>query len=681
MRVLIDTSSITDRRTGTGIYTQGLLRSLLLMPAVEQVIAIGGQIDSDAFEQSDKLVHHFPGDTRWHNLLNNAWTGNRFNWKADLAFFPNYFMPYAFPVRSVVTIHDVSFLSHPYHYSRRMRLWYARRIRQTVARADHILTVSEASRRNIIRHLGITTDRIHVIRPGCRFPEGDTVPTIHLRGSDSKVFLYIGTIEPRKNILNMLQGFRMAKLPGWQLLLAGRIHCSAGYWKRVRALIASDNRIRYLGYLTDARLSEALERCRFLVNLSDIEGFGMTVMEALLAGKECLVSEDPALLELVKGHGMAVPGTDKKRIAAGFETLSRGTTPIPGHIVGSLRAFYSWERFSQQLSALIEVPSPQDKWSAERGLPSKTEQAIVEGLVYSAVFSCPLTPVQLYRRLPGVKCAYPVFTRALNRLCYDYPELFRFDSRYIYLEPWVCSGKQRDADLADNAIFVQKNGKLIRWLSRLPWIMGIYYSGGTVHGSHLSGRDLDLFIVASRDRIWLLYTLLKGFAFLVRHTDILCFNYLVDESALTIHHQRDLYSAHQLACLRPASRIPEMPEPLAYNQWVFDFFPNLKKAGETPVRKEAAAGPMYWLNMAAMGWWTHRWIRRGLKNRNGGLLWDFHRIKLHTHDHRPFVYERYQDLLREVMCRIRMSGSREAISHNNNSFRSTKPASREKEVS
>ncbi|HKI47648.1 MAG TPA: hypothetical protein VKA08_20125, partial [Balneolales bacterium] len=226
----------------------------------------------------------------------------------------------------------------------------------------------------------------------------------------------------------------------------------------------------------------------------------------------------------------------------------------------------------------------------------------------------------------------------------------------------IGAGK-RDSDLADNDIFINRHAKVIRWLRKLPWIRGIYYSGGTVHGSHLLKKDLDLFIVAHSCRIWLLYTLLKGFALVVRKRSILCFNYLVDESALVIHHQRDLYTAHQLACLQTALPGSDMPEPLHYNQWVYDLFPNLEKAKPVPVEKrDVSSSWWYWMNLTVMGLWTGWWSRKGLKNRQGGILWDFHRIKLHTRDHRPFVYKKYQALLQDVKLRILASNRQMASS-------------------
>ena len=661
MRILIDASSITRRKTGTGIYTEGLLNSLLMLPDVERVIAVGGDINRESLVNQEKLIHQLPGDTGWHYLLNNVWTGNRYNWEADVAFFPNYFMPFAFPIRSIVTIHDVSFLSHPECYCRRMRTWYSHRIRQTVGHADWILTVSESSRLDIIRYLGISPERIRVIEPGSSFTQNDK-PGVSQKNNNNSRFLYIGTIEPRKNIINMLRGFTAAKSPDLQLRLAGQIHCSHSYWRRVESLVSADKRIQYLGYISDDRLQKELSHCDTLVNLSYIEGFGLPVMEALLRGKQCLISESPALLKLAGRHGIKVYSNNINNIAGGFEickSLEGFDDDLP-----ELRAYYNWQRFSRQLAPMLTRESSMMTLASginpnpgrDAPLPGFTciEQAIVKALCYSAVFKCPLTPEQLHKRLPGEECTLQVLMDSLKHLCREYPEFFLFDGRYVYLRQLDMSAEKRDSDLSDNAVFIKRYTNVIRWMKRLPWIRGIYYSGGTVHGSHLVKKDLDLFIVASANRVWLLYTLLKVFAFVARKRSILCFNYVVDESALVIRHQRDLYTAHQLACMRPALSDGDMPEPLCYNQWVYDFFPNLDKSTDVSIRKAISdSGFWYWMNMIMMGLWTGWWNRKGLKNCQGGILWDFHRIKLHTRDHRPFVYEKYQSLLQDVNLRIR----------------------------
>ncbi|HKI44218.1 MAG TPA: glycosyltransferase family 1 protein, partial [Balneolales bacterium] len=468
MRILIDTSSITKRRTGTGTYSSGLLKSLLMIPDVEHVLAVGGEIDRESLDHQEKLIHLFPGDTRWHYLLNNVWTGNRYNWDANLAFFPNYFMPFAFPIRSIVTIHDVSFLSHPECYSRRMRTWYAYRIKQTVSHADQILTVSESSRLDIMHYLGIPGNRIQVIEPGSSLSHHDK-PDAFRKIKNHNRFLYIGTIEPRKNIIKMLRGFSAAKSPDLQLQMAGQIHCSRSYWRRVQALISADRRIRYLGYVSDKRLQKELSDCDALVNLSQIEGFGLPVMEGLLYGKGCLVSEDPALLSLAGKHGVKVCGYHIKEITRGFERMRCSLAAIGEDDPAKLRSYYSWMRFARQLIPVVQrqtevicLPFAENPDSAQAFGVTGLQRAIIEALTYSAVFRCPLTLNQLYQRLPVVKCTYQEFVKSLKQLCYNYPNIFRVDDRYVYLEPFDIGAGKRDSDLADNAIFINRHAKVIR---------------------------------------------------------------------------------------------------------------------------------------------------------------------------------------------------------------------------
>lgn len=672
LQAFIDTTAVHNQRTGTSTYILNLLNGLSRSDRIEDVIACGGNraIVSAAGAVSGVRFTHVTARSP-HMALNFEWAGNRKSISSDICFFPNYFMPIGWPLPSAVTIHDVSFLTHSGFYSIKMRNWYRNRIKHTVSRADVVLTVSQTSRNAITKHLGIDPDRIIVLPPihaSClNTPYTDATPadTNSFSPNDKPYFLYTGTIEPRKNLINLLDGFRAAGLKDMDLILIGRPNASVSYYKKFLCVLKKTPGARYLGYQNDQITRNYLAHCHGLVQLSWLEGFGIPLFHALERGIPALISDDPALCELAEGHALISKPDNFGMIANGLNELQCFNGNRSTMTQNWCRSTWSEEIWSRQLESAIDRlsrPSVPTIPLLSVQYPD-TERAIVEGICYATVFNTSIHADKLFSGLRYTKTSQENFRTTLNYLLVTFPELFKSSESLIGLTSLRFRQKDRSS-----TEFRRRHRMTLKIIGSLPWIRSIYYSGGTAHGTGLEkNQDLDLFIVTRTNRAWLAYAAVRLISLLSARSRTVCCNYLVDESAMHINWQKDYYTAFQLLHLRQVILKSGTPHMRAVNKWIYDMFPNAPRFNDQRLSESGIeTGLLYSLNLLVMAIYEYHWSKKGRINGAGGIRFDIHRIKLHTNDHRPAVYAEFQKVFGRVMGIIQTKKHHQAMKLNGN---------------
>jgi glycosyltransferase involved in cell wall biosynthesis len=201
----------------------------------------------------------------------------------------NFEVPYLGSTPSILTIHDLSPWRDPAWNTgadrvRRRTPWIIR-----LRRARLILTVSEAVRREIIAHFGVPEERVRAIplaaselfRPPARF----TPP-------ERPYYLFVGTLEPRKNLPALIEAWRETRAEtGADLLIAGRTRVDF-------TPISPTDGLRFLGEIPDAELPALFAAALAFVYPTHYEGFGLPVLEAMQCGCPVITSRDPAVLEV-----------------------------------------------------------------------------------------------------------------------------------------------------------------------------------------------------------------------------------------------------------------------------------------------------------------------------------------------------------------------------------------------
>jgi glycosyltransferase involved in cell wall biosynthesis len=266
--------------------------------------------------------------------------------------------PLLIPARraaQVVTVHDLFFLSHPERLHAEIRRDYPALTPAHARRADAIVTPSHHTRSQVVDRLGVSGDRVYVCSPGA--PRWQTLgerPNVPVDGT----ILFIGTLEPRKNIGVLLDAYeilcsRVAAAPA--LVLAGRATADAQPWLDRASKEPLRNRVKHLGYVSDTEREQLFAAARVLVLPSLDEGFGIPALEAMSAGVPLVASNRGSLPEVVGSGGTLIDPGDAEGLASalgrivtdrdwaeaqGQAGLDRAKTFTWSHSVAALKRAY-----------------------------------------------------------------------------------------------------------------------------------------------------------------------------------------------------------------------------------------------------------------------------------------------------------------------------------------------------
>ena len=306
------------------------------------------------------------------------WTHLRLAWEVrrsppDVLFVPAHVMPLVCPVPTVVTVHDLGYLHHPESH-RSFDRWYLDWTTRRHARlAAHIIADSQATRTDLIRHCDASPERITVVYPGCdeslkRVEDPTTIAAARARnGIDGCThearcgyLLYLGTLQPRKNLVRLVEAFARLEPSKrkLKLVLAGKRGWQYDdLFARVRSLGLQDQ-VVFTGYVVDSDKAALLSGAIALVYPSLYEGFGLPVLEAMACGTPVLTSDVSSLPEVAGSAALLVNPLDTDAIAQGICRLLEDA-PLRQSLIEmgyeQVRRF-SWASAAQQvLQVLVSV--------------------------------------------------------------------------------------------------------------------------------------------------------------------------------------------------------------------------------------------------------------------------------------------------------------------------------------
>ena len=362
MRIAIDARELHGRPTGVGRYLAGLLAAWELLPAAAThefvlIAPAGSGLPPPGRRVTARLGGSGGSGTLWEQislprLIRAA--------QADVFFAPGYTGPLFCPVPMVVAIHDVSFAAHPEWFGRREGLRRRALARLAARRAARVVTISDFSRREIVRHLGVPASKIDVIYPAAGTPAA-RVPS---PDAPHRV-LFVGSLFNRRHIPELIAGFARLARTGADVHLdivgdnrtTPRIDFEA-----LASASGAASRIALRAYVPDDALAGVYAGARAFAFLSDYEGFGLTPLEALAAGVPIVVLDTPVAREVYGEAAIYVAGPDPALIAGAIERVlfdeaerSRILAAAPGTL-----ARYSWQACAagvlRVLTACARVP-------------------------------------------------------------------------------------------------------------------------------------------------------------------------------------------------------------------------------------------------------------------------------------------------------------------------------------
>jgi glycosyltransferase involved in cell wall biosynthesis len=322
MRIGIDARLIAYRAGGISTYVAQLVAALGRLHSEHTFIVLESrkaQGTITAPEMRRAVVWTPPH----HRLERIALSVELARLRLDVLHSTDFIPPLRGARRDVVSIHDLTFLHYPQHLTAESLRYYAGQIELAAAQADHILTISESSRRDIVAMLGVPADKVTVHLPGVdgRFrpltPEAMAGWRAKL-GLPERYFLCVGTFEPRKNIIGLLDAYallrqRVTNAP--PLLLAG----SRGWlYDETLARIGQlglEEAVQVRENLPGEALPALYNGATALMMPSFYEGFGLPPLEAMACGTLPIVSNRSSLPEVVGEVGALVEPEDARSIA------------------------------------------------------------------------------------------------------------------------------------------------------------------------------------------------------------------------------------------------------------------------------------------------------------------------------------------------------------------------------
>jgi glycosyltransferase involved in cell wall biosynthesis len=295
---------------GTQTYATGLLEALgNIVPPSEFVVFVNTETyRCGLFQKGDWHVVHCPVPAS-SRFARYAW--EQFvlphqvkKYHIDLLHSLGYVQPFRLPCKSVVTIHDLNFLNigHMMPWSRRIALQFF--VKQSAKAADHIITVSEFSKRQIVEVLGVPAEKVTVtynaVKEVSENP-ADFEELTQVYGITRPYILGLSSLSPHKNITSLVKAFELLKRKGYgdlKLVLAGHLPVGTSDLKQAVQRSEFCNDILFTGYVPDRILATLYAHAEVFVFPSFYEGFGIPVLEAFLYGTPVACSKVAALPEV-----------------------------------------------------------------------------------------------------------------------------------------------------------------------------------------------------------------------------------------------------------------------------------------------------------------------------------------------------------------------------------------------
>ncbi len=356
------------RRTGTERYSLEIIRHLLGLPSAHRWRLYTDVVPPDGlFPMRDGVeLCVLPARRMWTHRALAREVARR---PPDVLFVPAHVLPFRASFvwtkpPSVVTVHDLGYRHVPEGHTQRQRLYLELSTRWNARQARRVIAVSQSTARDLQHFYGTRQDKICVVHeaPFATPAVVDAVATQAIReryGLARSYALYVGTIQPRKNLARLIDAY--AKLGGqhdvgWELVLAGgRGWLSESLYAQVEALGLSE-RVRFLGYVPDADLTALYNGAFCFCYPSLFEGFGLPILEAQQQGVPVMTANNSAIPEVAGDAALLVDPMDVDAIAEAMLRLSqdealREELIAKGH--ENVKRF-SWEKAARETLAVLE---------------------------------------------------------------------------------------------------------------------------------------------------------------------------------------------------------------------------------------------------------------------------------------------------------------------------------------
>jgi len=361
LTIAVDASRTTAaRRTGTENYALQLIRALLALDGPHRFqLYFRDAPPPDLLPAAPRAeLHVIPAPRLWTHL--------RFAvalWRArpDVTFVPAHTLPLAFPGPAVITVHDLGYRYFPDAHPGLSRRYLDWSTRHSVRRAARVMADSLATARDLAAHYGVPQDRVTVVYPGvdeslARVTDPARLAAVRARyGLPETYLLFMGTLQPRKNIARIVQGYARWRQAGGRsdvgLVLAGQ----RGWLYDPRWTEGVEG-VCLTGYIDDEDVAALYSGALALVFPSLHEGFGFPVLEAMRCGTPAITSTTSSLPEVAGDAALLVNPRDEAAIAQAIaRVVSDGALRADLAARGAQQvARFAWRQAAEQTLHVLE---------------------------------------------------------------------------------------------------------------------------------------------------------------------------------------------------------------------------------------------------------------------------------------------------------------------------------------
>ncbi len=386
MRIGFDATPAVRQGGGIGRYTRELLQALYSADPESQYRLFYASRSPIPYPLPGPLpanfhARHLPFDDVW---LARVWQRAQIplpvetiTGSIDVFHSPDFTLP---PVRrgtrTLLTVHDLSFIRDPDSAAPVLRQYLNRVVPRSVARADHVLADSFATRADLVEMYRTPPEKIFVLYSGVNAvfrPIADSATLAAVRAKyhlgESPFILAVGTLQPRKNYVRLIQAFAQLPITNYQL----RLVIAGGQGWLYDSIFAEVERLKlqtrvvFPGFVADADLPALYSAARALAYPSLYEGFGLPMLEAMACGTPVVTSTASCLPEVAGDAALCVPPTDVEALAHALDKVVSDES-LRAELVtkGLARAKeFTWAKAARELvekyRALLSFPSPQSR--------------------------------------------------------------------------------------------------------------------------------------------------------------------------------------------------------------------------------------------------------------------------------------------------------------------------------
>ena len=315
MKIAIDATIVREENTGTGFYILNLLNGLLKIDAKNEYIIFIDEsvarnmlkIKKHNFKIVNKVFKYKLTRILWQLIILPMVLKKK---KVDILHSANYVTPlYKLGFKIIVTIHDLTFILFPEKYTITKRLFYRMMIPIFVKISDKIIAISNNTKNDILKIFKVPDKKVVVIYATCSenfnniIDENKNLEVLSKYNIDKAYMLFVGMIEPRKNIISILNAFKeMDTEINADLVIVGK---KGWYFKEIEDFVTESkklslrNKVIFTGYVPENEMKSLFQNALFFIFPSFYEGFGLPPLQAMACGTPVITSNISSLPEVV----------------------------------------------------------------------------------------------------------------------------------------------------------------------------------------------------------------------------------------------------------------------------------------------------------------------------------------------------------------------------------------------